>query len=194
MIINPAVEKSLSDVESEEVKKLILTNFRYDSKTGRGVSDSIKYEESTGDYIGKYIDSPKGELYPDPIIGIFLQLCPSFDEVWKSYLSRWSVGEVRGIINDLSEFSYHIVWLLVNNKTEEFGDIFDAVEYLLAEGNDAMHNILTTGLLENIQNITGNTGEDPRAFFEWLGPVTSMWWNEIDRFWEDLEKYYEKSN
>lgn len=194
MLTNPEVEKNLIGIENLEIKKLIYTNFRYDSKSGKGLADSIGYEKSTGDYIGKSIQSPTGNLYPDPVMKIFIQVCPSFEEDWKEYLSRWGENEERGITNDLAEFAYHIVWLRINNKVEEFNDIFNAIEYALAEGNDAMHNILATGLLENIQNITGNMGGDPDAFIKWLGPVTKMWWDEINRFWGDLEKYHEKSN
>lgn len=194
MLNNPEVEKNLKGIENLEVKKLIYTNFRYDSESGKGLADSIEYEKSTGDYIGKSIQSSKGDLYPDPIMKIFIQVCPSFEEEWNRYLSGWGDNDERGITNDLAAFAYHIVWLRTNNKVEEFNDIFSAIEYALAEGNDAMHNILATGLLENIQNIAGNMGGDPNVFTKGLGPVTKMWWDEVDRFWKDLEEYYAKSN
>ena len=57
MPINPEVVRPLLEVSDEELKNLIYSTYRYDSKLGKGIADTVRYEKTTGDFIGKNFPS-----------------------------------------------------------------------------------------------------------------------------------------
>lgn len=189
MPINPNVEKNLKSVDNEELKRLVLNIFRYDSPSGRQIADAVTYEKETGDAIGRNIEAYTGDIGDGQVIDLICSLCPDFAESLMSY-SINIPEEDRTFTLLLDKFSEYIVEQYKTHDLEKFKEIFELIELGLAKGNGNIQNLFTSNVLENIQNISGNQDINPEVFIKYLGNNTLMWWKEIDRFWADLERYY----
>ncbi|MCX6792732.1 MAG: hypothetical protein NTY12_01785 [Candidatus Falkowbacteria bacterium] len=189
MPINPNVKKNLEGSENEEFKSIILNIFRYDSPSGRQIADAVTYEKETGDAIGKNIEAFAGGIGDTQIVEYICDLCPEFAEILMNYsINIPEEDRTFGLL--LDKFSEYIVNQYKVNKIEKFNEIFEMVELGLTHGNGNVNNMFRTNILENIQNVAGNQDIDPSVFIKYLGKNSLMWWNEINRFWGDLEKYY----
>jgi hypothetical protein len=129
----------------------------------------------------------------DEVMPLLLEECPSFREPWNAYLATPSY-EPGNVYVDLGEFATHLVELMRLGSTEEFSAAFDAVERLHLEGDAFVMEAATIGLLEGIQNVSGNTGVDPAAFVPYLRPESAKWWDELDRFWDGTSPYVGAGN
>jgi hypothetical protein len=62
--------------------------------------------------------------------------------------------------------------------------IFGIIEKLYVEGDEYVKEAATIGLLEGIQNITGNRRLDPEVFVQYLKPESAKWWKKLNDFWD----------
>ena len=113
----------------------------------------------------------------------FVLLCPEFKARWDEHLAYWQ-GQERGDYIDIAEFSRFLVECYAQNKTERFPVIFDEVEQLLTQGNAKVKELVSIGLLEDIQTIASNHDFGSAVFARWLGKTSRQVWDEIEVAWE----------
>ena len=85
----------------------------------------------------------------------------------------------------MAEFARHLVDRMATGDTSEFEATFDVVEDLLRTGDEVVVEVLTVGLLEDIQNGGANRYGWPfvASFRPWLGPLTTDRWDLLHRDW-----------
>lgn len=124
------------------------------------------------------------QLLPNiEIMPRFIELCPELQKSWDAHLKYWSEDE-RGDYIDISVLAHFIVDRFNEGRTESFDKIFELIEEILNKGNAKEKEILSLGLLEDIQNISSHTAHGYRPFEKWLGPTTRKIWIEIEKAWE----------
>jgi hypothetical protein len=116
----------------------------------------------------------------DQINSVLLEACPSFAEPYRVSLERWGDDLASAIRGD---FVQHLLELHQQNHCEEFSAVAQAIERLHLEGDDAVRQAATIGILESIQNIWGNNGADTEDFGRFLLPESRRWWDELNAFW-----------
>lgn len=193
MSINPKVNEQLKGVSDLEVKRLIISTYRYNSISGKSLSDAVRYEKATGDKIGKNFDIQNGDFLEPQAVSVFCQLFPVFDKECLAYLNQLPADE-RTVREVFSRFAIYLAENIANIGVEDKEAVFEVIELILNHGQSSLKNIIGNYFLEDFQNIYGNLGNHPDEFYSILKPETKVWWNEINRFWKDLERYYEKSN
>jgi hypothetical protein len=117
-----------------------------------------------------------------PIVPRLLKAMPTIKDRWVAYLKYWD-GRSEGDYLDMSEFAQHLVEKLRAGETSEFPTLFQAVEDLYRQDDDVIDEVLTVGLLEDIQNVAANTGVQSSRFRQWLGPITTNRWELLHRDW-----------
>jgi len=108
--------------------------------------------------------------------------CPSFAGRWQAFLDE-SEGRDPLYYVALGRFAHHLVERYQQGEIGDFPAIFAAIERLHVEGDAWVREAATIGLLEGIQNNSGNCGVEPGVFREWLLPETERWWNNLNGFW-----------
>ena len=89
---------------------------------------------------------------------------------------------------DIGEICRFIVEKIKLQETNDFGIFFENVEMLIVNGDDSIKNLIIIGLLEGIQNNSGNENVDyHNGFNQWLKPETKKAWHELIFFWESDE-------
>lgn len=189
MSLNPKVAQDLKGVENIEVKRITCSIYRYNSKSGKALADAVRYETATGDMIGKGEVFESGELDDRQAVSIITQLFPEFDKECLEYLNQLPEDDrtVRIV------FQRYAIYLSehINIISEEDRDaLFEIIEVILTNCSAGLRKMVATDFLEEVQNIFGNNDIDPEQYVKYLRPITKKWWNEINRFWADLEKYY----
>lgn len=84
----------------------------------------------------------------------------------------------------LAAYAGHIVTLYKHQIVGKFDKIFELIEMLHLNGDSYIKEAATIGILEGIQNISGNSNLDPRVFEQYLHPESMRWWNSLKRFWD----------
>lgn len=118
------------------------------------------------------------------IVPRLLDAAPSLRARWQTYLAYWD-GRSGGDYIDMAEVAHHLVEQLHADATDEFPAVFGAVEALLADDDDVIEEIITVGLLEDLQNIAANESGwlFARRFRTWLGPLATARWDLLHRDW-----------
>lgn len=98
--------------------------------------------------------------------------------------SYWYDGNELLTYAMLGDLAHHLVEQHKINQIKEFKEIFLAIEKLQSNGDDFVKNAVAIGLFEGIQNISLNTGIDPKAFESYLGPESKKIWGELNDFWK----------
>jgi hypothetical protein len=117
------------------------------------------------------------------IIHRFIEMCPELQKRWDDHLEYWG-KEDRGDYIDISVVAHFIVDSLKEGLTENYDKIFSLIEEKLNEGNSKEQEILSVGLLEDIQNIASHTAQGYKPFERWLGPTSLKVWVGIEKAWE----------
>ena len=114
-----------------------------------------------------------------------LEACPSFADDWRGFCADWK--KEKGdppyylVLGDLAR---HLIDQYKSGQIDEFDAVFRVVERWHCEGEFYVREAATIGLLEGIQNVSGNTGLDPEVFVKWFGPESKKWWVKLNRFWD----------
>ena len=127
---------------------------------------------------------PPGPHDPDgTVITALLAACPSFADGSRAHGGS-PIGGIGSYV-DLGAFAEHFVDLLEANQTDEFPNVFDAVERLLIDGDAGIQYLVAYGLLESLQNVSSNRHDWAFSgqFRAWLGPTSLSAWNEVHRPW-----------
>ncbi len=113
------------------------------------------------------------------MLPMLVEACPSFADKLREH--RETFEEIN--YAELGAFAHHLVDLYEQNQTDEFIKVFDVIERFHIEGDDYVKEAATIGLLEGLQNVAGNTDLKPEVFEKYLKPVSTKWWNELNKFW-----------
>jgi hypothetical protein len=117
------------------------------------------------------------------IIPIFLDMCPEFQPQWDEHVKYWGDND-RGEYIDIAEFARFVVDCYANGQRERFPQVFQAVEALLKNGHPKIKELVTIGLLEDIQTIATHHEFGPDVFLNWLGPLSREAWFRVSKAWE----------
>jgi hypothetical protein len=117
------------------------------------------------------------------VMPLLVRACPSFRADWDRYLAELGDDE-RLIYIELGSFAHHLVDLMKAGTTAEFAAVFAEVERLHVDGAPDVQEAATIGLLEGIQNVAGNRDLDPERFLPFLGPESTLGWNQLNDFWD----------
>jgi hypothetical protein len=120
---------------------------------------------------------------PPKLTAHFLRLCPEFQGKWDEHLTYWR-GKQRGEYSDIAEFAHFVVDSYGLRATARFPQIFAEVERLLTQGDAKIKELVSIGLLEDIQTIASNRDFGSEVFVQWLGPTSRQAWYEIAKMWE----------
>lgn len=118
-------------------------------------------------------------MKPAAVFPELLKACPSFERVWEV-----CDDEDRALpCSRLGDFAHH----LLEMKKEGREDVFIAagafIERMHLEGDANVRGLATIGLLEGIQKVWGNPGEEDQAFRPYLGDESVRWWDSLAKFW-----------
>jgi len=108
--------------------------------------------------------------------------CPSFEERWRAHVTS-NIYEEGLLYLDLAELARHLVELMQADTTTEFPAVFEVIERLHLDGNGAVKEAATIGLLEDLQNLAEQADLDVDRFAAFLKPESSKWWAEVAAFW-----------
>lgn len=125
----------------------------------------------------------------EEMLPMLVEACPSFADKWQEHKKEYHDEDNFLPYIALGGFARHLIDLYRENKTSEFEKVFQVVEKLHIEGEHYVREATTIGLLEGIQNIAGSTNLDPEVFYNYLEPVSSKWWNELNKSWNGEIKY-----
>ena len=189
MPINPEVVRPLLEVSDEELKNLIYSTYRYDSKLGKGIADAVRYEKATGDFIGKNFSASNNKISISTAGEGFMILFPDFKKAWEEYTVTFKKKDITFSLF-LNRLAQYLVELIKFNKFNNTSDFFHLIEIFLIDGEIQLQNLIATALLEDIQNYMGNQDINPDLLIQYLKPESLKWWNEINRFWHELEIFY----
>jgi len=111
-------------------------------------------------------------------MGLLVEACPSFAA------SRYG-GSEADLYEELGAFAHHLVDLAERRDADEFPAVFEVVDAVLAQGDDAAVAAVRTSLIEDLQNITSHrdVAVDPDAFIGVLGPLAAEVWEQLDEAW-----------
>jgi len=118
----------------------------------------------------------------EQVMPLLLDACPSFSKRWEEHRAFYEDEELLYI--DLGEFAHHLVELQKGHRTEEFPAVFRIIERLHLEGDPYVKEAATIGLLEGLQNVSGNHGLEPEDFVRYLGPASAKRWRKLNDFWD----------
>lgn len=189
MSINPQVKQQLKGVSDLELKRLVMSSYRYNSFLGKGIADAVGYEESTGDEIAKNFSVENGDFIEKQAVIVFTELFPDFDRECLAYLNQLPEDQ-RTVREVFHRLAIYLAENISNINHDDRDALFDLIEFILNQGEVSLKYLIGNYFLEDLQNILGNLGDDPEKYVPYLKPVTKEWWVEINRFWRDLEGYY----
>lgn len=112
--------------------------------------------------------------------------CPSFEPRWQAYVADPLYDEELFYVH-LGEFASHLVDLMVKGQVVEFPAVLETIERLYVDGDYDVRLAATVGLLEGVQNVSGDK-TDPEKFVRYLGPQTAEKWQLLNDSWNgDME-------
>ena len=117
------------------------------------------------------------------VIPRFLEVCPSFQQRWDEHIAYWA-GKPAGDYLDIAELAHHVVESYAAGDRSCLPAIFQLTEELLRAGHPKQKEIMSVGLLEDVQTIASHHDFGPDAFLSYLGPLSRDAWDEIARTWQ----------
>ena len=92
----------------------------------------------------------------------------------------------------MGELAHFLVENYAQGATAEFSDLFASVETLLHKPDPELENLITVGLLEDIQNVASHRDFGAAPFLQWLGPRSLVVWNEINTYMKRVSDWAAK--
>lgn len=106
--------------------------------------------------------------------------------VWAARALGWSPSpgalEV-GPYSVVAELAHHLLARAQSNETDGFAELFESVEAALTEPTADGRHLVIVGFLEDLQNVSLNSGMALDYWLTWLGPETQSSWAVLQRFW-----------
>jgi hypothetical protein len=107
---------------------------------------------------------------------------PGFRTCWDGFLKEWEKEEPLPYYLGMGELAHYVVENYSRGITTELPDLFSVIELLLQNPDPEVENLITVGLLEDIQNIASHREFGANAFRHWLGTRSVVVWDEIDAY------------
>ena len=121
---------------------------------------------------------------PDPdIIPGYLEVCPEFKDRWDEHRRYWG-NEPAGAYNDLAVLAQFIVDAYEDSNIDIVTRILNRAEQLLEKNDAKISELITIGLIEDIQTIASHKTFGNQVFKEFLGPLSKVAWQEIEKIWK----------
>jgi hypothetical protein len=121
----------------------------------------------------------------DELVARLLRAGPRLEEAWSAHRVRWEGGPA-GNYNDISVIAHGLVAAEKALDHQTVAAILDEVEHLLDDlANGAVRDLLTTGLIEDVQNTCSHesAGLGSSRFLPYLGPRTTAEWRAMHERW-----------
>lgn len=118
---------------------------------------------------------------------------PNFSAQWQAFLDDWKDDADPPWFVGMSELAHYVVESYARGETSEFRQLFGTVESLLQDCDPELENLITVGLLEDVQNIASHREFGPAPFQEWLGPRSVEHWEELNSFWGRVADWTERT-
>ncbi|HEV8190433.1 MAG TPA: hypothetical protein VGP82_02965 [Ktedonobacterales bacterium] len=117
----------------------------------------------------------------DEVMGLLLEACPGFRPVYEDYLEEMYGPEAPALnlYADGAQLNGYLVKAAGEGQTECFPAVFALAERLLVEGDQHVHDWVTTGLLEGLRNHLSWTNLGHDVFLPWLGLQSRVWWQRL---------------
>ena len=115
------------------------------------------------------------------VMSLLRATCPSFEPRWQAYVGDPLYDEDLFYVH-LGEFASHLVDLMVKGQVSELPAVFETVERLYVDGDYDVRLAVTVGLLEGIQNVSGDK-TDPERFVRYLQSQTAEKWHLLNDSW-----------
>ena len=115
-----------------------------------------------------------------------LKACPTFEQD-SGHLREESDGDV--LYSALGDFARHLLTMKKDGRDDVLRSAAEFIERMHVEGDDYVMEAATIGVLESIQNVWGNSGEDPAVMRVFLLAQSKRWWDSLYRFWEGKIPY-----
>ena len=107
---------------------------------------------------------------------------PGFLKSFQEFLHEWEEESSLPWYLAMSNLAHYVVESYERGITDEFPNLFAAVESLLCKSEPELKDLITVGLFEDIQNIASHRDFGANPFRQWLGPRSVIAWNEADAF------------
>jgi hypothetical protein len=107
---------------------------------------------------------------------------PGFRKSFQTFLEQWEPEGPLPWYLAMSELAHYVVESYRRGIMDEFPDLFATIETLLCKSERELENLIVVGLFEDIQNVASHRDFGARPFRQWLGPRSSVVWDEVDAF------------
>lgn len=124
----------------------------------------------------------------EDMINPVLIVSPDFSPVWNKLLNEHEKNNDLPVYVALTELAKHISVLHKKNRTEEIKNIFNVIEDWHIYGDRYVHEAVTSGLLEDLQNISIVGDGVPQDLEPYLLPETERWWENALNAWLKWEQ------
>lgn len=123
---------------------------------------------------------------PEEIVPAFLKACPGLESVWEREREDARDGEERLYYIEMGIIARYLTDLLKAGGEAVLARAFGLIEECLETGSARVRELLTIGVLEDVQTIALNHNLDIRRFEQWLGPRSLEAWHALLRAWEGV--------
>jgi hypothetical protein len=118
----------------------------------------------------------------DEVMELLLEACPGFRPEYEEYLEEFygpQAPEASNPYVDVAPLHTYLVEAVGEGRTACFPAVFALAERLLDDGDQHVHDWVTTGLLEGLRNHLSWTSLGFDVFLPWMGPQSRMWWKRL---------------
>lgn len=113
------------------------------------------------------------------VLSRIVAVAPGFAPRWESFKRRWE-EEPLPLYLAMGELADYLVGSFSSGSTEELPAVFALLEQHLESDDLELHNLIVVGLFEVLQNLGSQEPFDLAVFEQWLGPIGTRKWHEID--------------
>jgi hypothetical protein len=125
----------------------------------------------------------RGHTLTSQTICVLVEAFPEFSTRWRNHLADWA-GEPAGSYNDMAEFVHFVVEnLYEKERSGEVKRAFELLERLFMDGDQQTRDLIGLGFLESLQNVASWRPYGYKVFEQFLGPMSTQSWKEIERLW-----------
>ena len=117
---------------------------------------------------------------------------PGFQAQWQEFLMEAEKETSPPWFLVMGELAHYLVEKYAQQTTAEFPQLFASVEALLHNPSPELENLITVGLLEDIQNVASHRDFGAAPFLQWLGPRSLVVWNEINAYMKRVSDWAAK--
>jgi len=111
---------------------------------------------------------------------VLVESCPSFSPRWAAHRAEWGDDMLYVAAG---EFAEHLLAIYIAGDQTHLDRAAAAIERLHTEGSPWVRDLAIAGVLEGVQNVWGNCGEDPEEFGKLLPPSSREAWNALNASW-----------